>query len=95
MNTKFNIGDTVYAINVVDGYVSRAQLVENASVNEKGVVYNLTTWKRVKESLCFNSFEEAKKNLIKMMVADFNDKLKIALDSVDETGWDDPYDDFE
>lgn len=95
MNTKFNVGDTVYAINVVDGYVGRAQVVEYITADENGAYYNLTTWRRVKESLCFESFEEAKENLLKMMAADFSEKLKTVIDSVDETEWDDPYEDFE
>ena len=41
------------------------------------------------------SFEEAKVNLLKMMAADFSEKLKTVIDSVDETEWDDPYEDFE
>ncbi|MCI2978674.1 hypothetical protein [[Clostridium] innocuum] len=95
MNTRFNIGDTVYPINVVDAYVGRAQVVENITADENGAYYNLTTWRRVKESLCFVSFEEAKVNLLKMMAADFSEKLKTVIDSVDETEWDDPYEDFE
>lgn len=95
MNTKFNVGDTVYAINVMDAYVGRAQVVESISVNDKEVFYCLTTWQNIKESLCFRSFEKAKENLLKMMAADFSEKLKIVLESVDETEWDDPYEDFE
>lgn len=95
MNTKFNVGDTVYAINVVDGYVGRAQVVEYITTDDKGIYYSLTTWEHVKESLCFRSFEDAKENLLKMMAADFSEKLNTVLDSVDETEWDDPYEDFE
>ncbi|MCR0144235.1 hypothetical protein MKC88_10245 [[Clostridium] innocuum] len=84
MNTRFNIGDTVYPINVVDAYVGGAQVIEYITAGEKGTFYSLTVWQNVKASLCFRSFEEAKENLLKMMAEEFSEKVKTVIDSVDE-----------